>query len=194
MDEGKRELTCELASQSDLAGMAAIEQACFPNDERAYTLSVLQEWFSHNPNMFHVVRNSDGGVQAFIIVTPINENLKEKLEAGIVSDLIDFDKEDVLPDFETDCYFVADICVDPTLNGIRKLMMGGKLMGDVFSILKTKEAKWVYSSPISSEGKKALESFGFEIIAYDNNHDECPIYIVTPEKIMDSRAYKMLRR
>jgi len=191
MNENNRKTIYELAKYSDLDRMAYIEQACFPNYEKYYTIENFKEWYLLNPNMFHVIKDAQEQVIAFIIVTPINEALKENLESGLLSDLIDFPKEDILLGEDLGYYYVADICVDPKISGLHKLILGGKLMGAIFNILSEKNAQYVYSSPISSEGQKALENFGFEVVAYNESY---PIYMVTPQKIMESRAYKMLRR
>ena len=142
------------ATIEDIAKMVAIEEEFFENGI-AYTADFISTWMQYNPNMFYVVKDSDGTVKAFTILVPITEACYEKLKRNEITDMISFKEEDVLNSIQSEYYYFADIASskkDPLasfslLKGIQKFL------GD--------NAHYIATTPITDDGVRISIRFGF---------------------------------
>lgn len=167
------------ASYDDLEQMADIEKKYFSDYERAFDYNFFAEWYTHNPEMFYVVKNEVEGVIAFTVVVPVDETLHNMLLKGEVSDLFDFSKENVCKEMNSDFFYVADICVNNTKN----VLVAARMLIEVCKILYSK-AKYVTTSPISKYGLKMCQHLGFEEVAKQNyNGHEYPVYCLSIDKV-----------
>ena len=182
------------AEERDLQKMADIEEEYFGGYSRAYDFLFMQKWYLYNRDMFYVVSEEAGTILAFLILTPITENLHKQLLQGKVSDMFDFPLDDVLEQFESEFYYVADICVSKRNEGVRYLTVAVALIRGLIELLN-KNAKYVTTSPITKDGVRLCEKIGFEVVSEEIYEDKSyPICLLECNEEARKKFERILRR
>ena len=178
----KNTINFGIANNEDIDSMVNIEKEFFSDYSRAFDKDFMEKWYKYNPNMFYVVKDSNGKVLGFTILTPVTEELYNKLLLGEVSDMFDFNEEDVLKDLNSDYFYFSDICVSKENKNYIKTV--GMLLGGMIKIL-SENATYVTTSPITKEGLRMCEHIGFKKVSEEIFEGKSyPIYelIITKEK------------
>lgn len=164
------------AAQSDLVKMADIEEEFFGGYSRVFNEPFLKKWYQHNPTMFSVIKDHDGTVLGFFIVCPMTHNAYSRMIAGEVSDLHDLSTEDILTDFSSEYFYIADLCVSKRNKGLSYFRVATALMKE-FTILLNSYAKYVVTSPITPEGTRITQKLGgIEIATQEFEGNKYAIY------------------
>lgn len=98
-------------SFEEIIEIAKIEEHFFSDYAKKLTPEILLDWYNHNSDMFYVVKDNEGNVKGFTILTPVTEDLYEKIRSGETVELVDFNKEEVPRTLDTDFFFISDVCV-----------------------------------------------------------------------------------
>lgn len=146
----------------DIPQMVEIEKQFFKNGV-AFSKEFLENWFKYNPKMFFVVTDNSNKILAFTILVPINADLYNKLKNGIVKDMIDFKKEDVLTSVQSEYYYVADAA-----SSNKNLRASLTLFKGITEFLG-QNAHFVLATPITEDGFAICKSFGFKELDSDNS-------------------------
>lgn len=157
-------LIFQTATEEDFQGMLAIENEFFGTYSRALNEENMTRWFNHNPNMFYVVKNENGHVLAFTILVPVTKELYDKLKKGKVSDLFDFDENEVEKVFKSDYFFIEEVCVSKK-GSKGNYFRATRLLFNEFTKIIYENAKFVTTSPITEDGKRICEHLGFQLVA-----------------------------
>ncbi len=180
----------EKAKAKDIKGMAEIEKQFFESYEKAFDEESLTKWFLHNPDMFYVVKNELDELLAFAIMAPVTQGLYEKLRAGQESDMYDFKEEDVIKTFESDYFYLADICIRNQENLSNYFKVATVLIGELIKLMYL-NAKYIMTTPVTEKGLRISKTIGFVPVAYDEvNGKKYPIceIVVTEEKYLQYKA------
>ena len=181
------------ATKDDLKDIGAIELEFFKDYEKSFTSEFLEKWFGYNPDMFYVVKKAGLDTVGFIILTPVSEQLHNRIVAGEVFDFFDFPEADVLNSMQSDYFYVADIC----LSGEKKYSYLNAvivLIGNMFRILAD-SARFITTCPVTEEGLKICHTLGMRKTAEAiDSESRYPIYLleVTEDKI--NRFSKLMKR
>lgn len=170
-ESGKVNISFLKAEENDIKEMAKIEKEFFASYDRAFDELTLSKWFSHNPDMFYAVKDDAGELLAFSIMAPITSDLYQRLRAGQVSDMFDFKEEEVLKAFESDYYYIADICVRNFDNESKYLRVATLLIIEMVKIMYQK-AKFVMTTPVTDKGLKMTKTIGFKPVAIDEHNGQ----------------------
>lgn len=154
----------DFAQRSDLAQIVAIEEEFFSGYSRLFDEPFLIKWYEHNPAMFSVIKDHDDTVLGFFIVCPMTKNAYDRMVTGEVSDLYDLSNQDILADFNSEYFFIADLCVSKKNKGLSYFRVATALM-QTFTILLDSYAKYVVTSPITPEGTRMTQKLGGTEIA-----------------------------
>lgn len=151
--------------------IANIEKQYFSGYSRAFDITFLTRWYQYNADMFYVVTDTTGEVRAFLILVPVTEALYKKLIRGEISDLFDFSENEVLKNFASEYYYIADICVSKRNQGIGYLVVASQLIKGFIKLVEP-YAKYIVTSPITKDGVRLCEKIGFEKVSeevYEGN-------------------------
>lgn len=148
----------KVEDEKDIIEMAKIEEHFFSDYAKKLTPEILLDWYNHNSDMFYVVKDNEGNVKGFTILTPVTEDLYGKIRSGETVELVDFNKEDVTRTLDTDFFFISDICVVGD-NPIERSFSAAILAANIAEILfaKTNEREIegkVLTVAITDDSKK----------------------------------------
>ncbi len=155
------------AQKEDIPGMVEIEQEFFGDYEKSFDNAFFTQWYAHNPDMFFVIKDAENAVLGFVILTPITEQLHNKLIRGEVFDFFDFAETEVLKTMTSDYYYVSDICITKRKQ-INYLKAVTNVVGGMMAILAEK-AKHVTACPVTSAGAKLCRTIGMKKVAEANS-------------------------
>ncbi|MDR0381263.1 MAG: SPASM domain-containing protein, partial [Oscillospiraceae bacterium] len=185
-DEVTGQLSFKVAEQKHISDMLKIEWANFSKYQHVFNIQNISEWYSHNPKMFYVVADENDDVFAYAVIVPMMKILYEKVRVGKFSTLIDFPKNEVLKDLDTDYFHLEVIATRPAKN---YMPVSGVLIKGVGKILLD-NAKFITTCPMTDKGSKLSRFFGFKKISEENYNGE--IYPIAELKIT-SKAKERIR-
>jgi len=183
-EESLGKLMFAKAEKSDLSIILQIEWSNFSKYQHVFDAKSIKTWFEHNPNMFYVIKDDSGNILAYAIVVPMTKELFDRITKGEFSSLIDFPLEGVKKSLNSDYYHMEAIA---TLPGMKKLSVSGMLIKGVGDLLVS-HAKYVTTSPMTDDGKRLSEYFGFIKVAEENYKGEIyPISLLEISNISKKR-------
>lgn len=140
----------DLAKEEDIKGIMELELKYFK--ELSYKEDDIRKWIKRNSSMIYVVRDSNNIIIAFTIIAPITNNCYNKFKSGIVTDMNEFELEDIETTMESDYYYFADVVSDDK-NPIASMIMFKHILPIFWE-----KAKYVVTTPITNNGKnKAIK-------------------------------------
>jgi len=184
-DEINGELEFINADASDLSRILQLEWANFLKYQHVFDSQSIEKWFEHNHSMFYIVKDKLRNIFGYVIIVPITKSLYDNILSGKYSSLIDFPIEEVRNDLSSDYFHVEVIA---TIPGLKKVSVGGLLIKGVGKIL-SKYAKYVTTSPMTSDGKKLAQYFGFEIVSKEDFNGE--IYPIARLEVNNNAMEKL---
>jgi radical SAM protein with 4Fe4S-binding SPASM domain len=173
------------ASNADLSRILQLEWANFSKYQHVFNSQSIKKWFEYNPSMFFIVVDMSRNIFGYAIIVPMVKRLFDSILLGEYSSLIDFPMEQVKQNLNSD-YFHMEVIA--TIPGLKKASVAGCLIKGIGNFL-SKYAKFVTASPMTSEGKKLAQYFGFEIISKEIYNEE--IYPIAKLEINNSIIEKM---
>ena len=159
------EYVFENANDEDIKEIALIEKEFFGDYADMYDMDFLTKWYSHNPGMFWVVRDTQSGqVVGFTITAPVTSELYDKMLSGEVHDMDKFSASDVLTHTDSEYYYFADICLSKKrINGTKNRFLAlVAMMSGIQNHLDKTGVKHVVSTAITDEGVQTSLGMGFE--------------------------------
>ena len=173
------------ASREDITGIEIIEKEHFADYSRVLSYHDFEMWFEHNGDMLYIVKNENNEIIAFSMLMPIKKGLYDKLMIGEVSDVFNFTADEVKTNFQSDYFFVEEVCVSEKYGRLKFYAAASMLIAGMANILMKQGAKRVVASPITERGKKVIENMDFSLVAEEeyqgNKYAICELE-VTPEK------------
>lgn len=188
------ELRFEKANFEDLGEIANIEGEFFSDYSKVFSKEFLEKWYLYNSDMFYVVKDCNNKVFAFTILTPITNDLYNKILLGMENDMYDFSYSDVLKTMDSDYYYVSDMCVSKKNAGKNYFKAVAFLVGGAIKILSEK-ATYVTTTAITDEGLKLCKHIGFREVSYfnDDNYYICELLITDERKKRFSKLTKLVK-
>ena len=169
------------AIKDDLSDILRIEWASFPNYEHKFSPVTLQKWFRHNSSMFHVLQASNGFIYGYACLVPLTNRGFHKISKGLVSSLTEMSFSDVEKN-GTLSHPYWHIEVIAALK-VQKFPAGRVLIHDVGQTLLEKGAKILTTSPITQDGFRLCQRFGFRKVASESTDEGTyDIYALDIEK------------
>jgi radical SAM protein with 4Fe4S-binding SPASM domain len=174
------------ANASDLSRILQLEWANFLKYQHVFDSQSIEKWFGHNQSMFYIMKDKSRNIFGYAIIVPITKHLYDNILLGKYSSLIDFPIDDVRRDLNSDYYHLEVIA---TIPGLKKNTVGASLIKGVGEVL-SKHAKYITTSPMTDDGKKLAQYFGFEILSEEVFNGE--IYPIAKLEI-DHNVIKKIR-
>lgn len=173
------------ADNADLSRILQLEWANFSKYQHVFDSQSIKKWFDYNPSMFFIVIDKSGNIFGYAIIVPMSKRLFDSILLGEYSSLIDFPMEQVKRNFNSDYFHVEVIATTP---GLKKAYVAGCLIKGIGTVL-SKYAKYITASPMTSEGKKLAQYFGFKITSEEIYNGE--IYPIAKVEINNSIIEKL---
>lgn len=181
----------ERATEEDLLGVLKIEEEYFGDYDRSLKYEDISRWYTHNPDMFYVVKSDEGEVLAASIFVPITKETYDRIIRGEISDIYSFKEEDVFTNFDTDYFHLESVAATKTKGQLTFYKISVTALRGIIKEIAL-NAKHVTSSPITDEGKKTLESFGFTPRSIEDHNGEK--FVIYGLDVTDNKKDKAAER
>lgn len=178
------------ARYEELSSILQLEWSNFPGYGHMFSVDSIQQWYKHNPSIFHVVRDSSGRVLAYAAIVPIEKRLSERIIRGELSSITQFPSDQVFTDFDSDYWHIEVIARVPSRTASR---VGSYLIKSTGHFLLNL-AKHVTASPITIIGERLCSYFGFQrVSAEDFAGKKYPVFYLQVDKEKAVIENKLLR-
>jgi len=148
-----KDLYFDLANEYDIEGIMEIEENFFQSGV-AYKKEDIIKWMNYNPNMFYVVRDSEGRVKAFTIIAPITEECYKKFKSGIITDMNEFELSDIMITLQSDYYYFADVA-SKQKDAIAAMILFNNILPIIWE-----NTHYVVTTPITDAGRNKARKLG----------------------------------
>lgn len=173
-------LTFDKARRDELSSMLQIEWSNFPGYSHLFSVDSIKKWYSHNPDIFYVMRDAGNWVLGYAAIVPISESLFRRICAGEFSALVEFPETDVFAEGVSSPYYHIEAIA--TIPNSTYQRAGSALIHDLGEMLLSK-ATYITASPMSDIGKRLCHYFNFAYSSTQhyggNNYD---IYVLDVAK------------
>lgn len=154
----------QIANIDDAKAIADIESEHF-DEGIAYTEDFVKNWMNYNSEMFYVVKDENGNVVAHTILVPVTSECYDKLRKNLVHDMLEFNKDDVLDNKDSDYYYAASIAVKK--EAIRKISVLSSLISGIIQYF-SEYGHYIITTPITKAGLTITQSLGYKAINGEN--------------------------
>lgn len=171
------EFHIDQASYEDLATVAEISRICFTGID-VIPLSILQSWFSKNPNGFLLVRDGLGEIVGNYTVLPLEKTTLESFRVGSITEReIPSNGIKSPADKNTRDLYVESISITMPPGIARSKALKAALLSlpETLSNVSSCGEGDLYAIQVSLPGKQLLKRMGFEVdsagLHRNDNHD-----------------------
>lgn len=184
--EDAHEFVYRIAAPSELSDILQIESAEFPDYRLAFSSNTLKAWYKRVPGMFRVVSDQSHRTLGFSVLVDVTERLFTRIRSGELSSLLQFPPSDIMSPATSEYVHVEVLAVS---SRHRESKVGTFLIRSVAAIVLP-SARYLSASPITEDGVKLCEFFGFEHVADDRSQPEKPL----PVYVLELNAEDVERR
>lgn len=166
------------ARKDELSSILLIEWSNFAGYGHIFSVESIKKWYSYNPQMFYVIRDSRNWVLGYGVLVPIKKRLFDKIISGKYSSLTEFPQSEVLQKYDSPYYHCEVVATIPPRTSLRS---GPQLIKSLGSML-VKYAKFITTSPITDIGIRLCKYFNFKQVAEQKFDNQLyPIYVLEVE-------------
>lgn len=170
------EISFDHARENELSSILLIEWSNFAGYGHIFSVESLKKWYSFNPKMFYVIRDSRNWVLGYGVLVPIKKSLFKSITSGKYSSLTEFPSSEVLNKDDSIYYHCEVVATVPPRTSLRSGPFLIKSLGQEL----IKHARYVTTSPITDIGIRLCRYFGFKQVAEQKyNGNAYPIYLLT---------------
>lgn len=184
-DEITGDLKFMQAQETDISNMLKIEWANFSKYQHVFNFKNISDWYYHNPSMFYIIKDTANNVFGYSVIVPMAESLYKKVRAGHYSSLIDFPRNEVGKNLNSDYYHLEVIA---TVISDNRMPASGMLIKCIGELLLGR-AKIVTTSPMTDKGSKLSKFFGFQKVAEEVFKNE--VYPIAELEITENLKQKL---